>query len=256
MRLEADGHEVVGFDLAEGQDIRDARAVRLAASGCEAIVHLAGLPDDLGASSEDVMAVNLLGTWNVLVAAQAAGAARVVYASSGKAVGLLEREPAYLPVDDAHPGLPSRPYGLAKWLSEEMCEAFTRASGIATICLRPVLVLDERGWAEQAPGRELPMPPGAASWHLGVFVDVADVADAVALSLSAPDGRHVRALLCAEDIASARPSAGSAAEYLPGVPWRAGAAYPAESRRALIDCAVARDELGWTPHVTWAERRL
>lgn len=255
-RLEAAGHEVSGFDAVAGDDIRDAPAVRAAAEGCEAIVHLAGLPDDLGAPPEDVMAVNLLGTWHVLLAAQAVGADRVVHASSGKALGLLERDPLYLPIDDAHPGLPSRPYGLAKWLSEEMCESFTRASGIATICLRPVLVLDERGWAEQAPGPELPQPGRAASWHLGVFVDVSDVADAVALSLACPDPGHVRALLCADDVASARPSAELAAEHVPGVPWRGGAQYAPGSRAALVDCAVAREALGWTPRVTWAERRL
>ncbi len=42
-QLTADGYEVVGFDLANGQDIRDAPAVREAGRGCAAVVHLAAL---------------------------------------------------------------------------------------------------------------------------------------------------------------------------------------------------------------------
>jgi UDP-glucose 4-epimerase len=115
--LEDEAFAVRGFDAADGDDVRDAAALRRAAEGAEAIVHLAGLPDDRGGDPADVMAVNLGGTWNVLPGARAAGVERVVYFSSGKALGMLEREPAYLPIDDDHPGLPSRPYGLAKWLA-------------------------------------------------------------------------------------------------------------------------------------------
>ncbi len=78
----------------------------------------------------------------LLAAARQEGVGRVIHASSGKALGMLERDPRYLPIDDAHPGLPARPYGLAKWLSEEMCEAFTGAHGVETLCLRPVFVVE------------------------------------------------------------------------------------------------------------------
>jgi nucleoside-diphosphate-sugar epimerase len=241
---------VAGFDVADGDDVRDADAVRAAAHGTEAIVHLAGLPDDLGAPAADVMAVNLLGTYNVLLAAREARVSRVVYASSGKALGMLERPPAYLPIDDAHPGLPVHPYGLAKWLSEECCRAFTAETGIATICLRPVLVLDADGWAALNGAHELP-PARGPEWHLGVFVDVADVAEAVLAALRCPDPGHIRALLCADEIAARRPTAELVAEHLPQARWRDGAPYPAGSRRALVDTAVARDVLGWRPRRGW-----
>src|SRR5690606_7067995 len=113
---------------------------------------------------------------------------------SGKALGMAERPPAYLPIDDAHPGLPSRPYGLAKWLSEELCQAFTADTGTATICLRPVFVV-----CPDDPPRP-PAPPDAP-WDLGVWVDVHDVADAVLAALRCPDPGHTRLLLCADDLA-------------------------------------------------------
>ncbi len=73
------------------------------------------------------MAVNVLGTWHVLLAAEAAGAGRVVYFSSGQVFGLAEGErlPDYFPVDDAHPRRAMRPYGLSKCLAEDLCAGFT-----------------------------------------------------------------------------------------------------------------------------------
>jgi nucleoside-diphosphate-sugar epimerase len=249
--LEEAGHEVSGFDVDRG-DICDAAAVRSALAGMDAVVHLAGLADDRAGAPEEVLTVNLLGTWNVLVGARAEGVGRVIYASSGKALGMLEREPDYLPVDDAHRGMPARPYGLSKWLAEEMCEVFSADTGIATICLRPVLVLDAEGYERFAGLSELPLPDTAAAWHLGVFVDVEDVAAAIVASFECPDPGHARLLLCADDIASDRPSAELAAEHLPNVPWRDGG--PVPGRTALIDCSAAEELLGWKPKHGWLNR--
>jgi len=56
----------------------DPSSVRRAARGCAAVVHAEALPHDTAGSPEDIMAVNVLGTWHVLLAAEAAGAGRVV----------------------------------------------------------------------------------------------------------------------------------------------------------------------------------
>lgn len=249
--LEAAGHAVTGFDLADGHDVRDAAAVAAAASGHDAIVHLAGLPGDREDHPDQVMAINLAGTWNVLLAARAAGVSRVVHCSSGKALGMLERDPEYLPVDDAHPGLPSRPYALSKWLTEEMCAAFTKESGISTICLRPVFVADEAAWKSLRDVDELPPARGSA-WHLGVVVDVRDVATAFAAALTCPDPGHVRLLLCADEIAADRPAPEVAAEHLPSVPWRR-VPVPG-SQIALVDASAAKAVLGWAPRFGWRDR--
>lgn len=250
--LVASGHDVAGFDLADGHDVRDAAAVGAAASGHDAIVHLAGLPGDREDHPGTVMEINLVGTWNVLLAARSAGAGRVVFCSSGKALGMLERDPDYLPVDDAHPGLPSRPYALSKWLAEEMCEAFTNETGISTICLRPVFIADDAAWEALRDVDELPPARGAA-WHLGVVVDVRDVASAFAAALVCPDPGHVRLLLCADEIAAGRPTLDVVREHLPAVPWRASRP-AADSRAALVDSSAARATLGWAPRFGWRDR--
>jgi nucleoside-diphosphate-sugar epimerase len=253
--LSAAGHEVRTFDLGAGQDIMDAAAISAAASGVEAIVHAAGIPDDDSdwSLAPTTMRVNLAGTYNVLLAARDQGVGRVVHLSSGKSLGMLERDPDYLPIDDAHRGLPSQPYALSKWLAEEMCEAFTRESGVSTICLRPVLVLDDSRYPQLAAGEELPPAPGAAAWHLGVFVDVEDVASATVAAVDCPDPGHARLLLCADDIGAERPTAELIAEHLPDVPWRGAELAPGE-RRALADCAPAKEILGWRPRKGWGDR--
>ncbi|MBB4661728.1 NAD-dependent epimerase/dehydratase family protein [Conexibacter arvalis] len=252
--LEAAGHEVVPFDLAHGDDVTDAAAVAAAARGVDAIVNAAGIPDDDAdwELAPVTMPVNLLGTWNVLLAARAHGVGRVVHLSSGKALGMLERDPDQLPVDDRHRGLPSLPYALSKWLAEEMCEAFTRETGVSTICLRPVLVLDSTRYPALAAGPELPPVPGMR-WHLGVWVDVDDVARAAVAAVDCPDPGHARLLLCADEIAAERPTAELVAEHLPDVPW-VGPPLEPGSRRALVDCTPARELLGWEPRVRWADR--
>jgi nucleoside-diphosphate-sugar epimerase len=247
------GHEVRGFDLADGCDVLDAASVSEAAAGREAIVHVAGLAGDRGRAAADVMAVNLIGTSNVLLAAEARGGPRVIHMSSGRALGILERDPDYLPLDDDHRGLPSAPYALSKWLSEEMCEAFTRRTGVQTICLRPVQVFDDADYERalrQHPGDR----PSGRWWHLGVHIHVQDVASAVAAAVECVGPPHIRLLLCAADIADRRPTLELVAKHTPHVPWRGGAEFQDDPHRSLIDIRRAEAILRWRPTREWPGR--
>ena len=70
------GHDVTGFDLADGDDLLDLAQVKAAAVGCSAVVHLGAVAHDSLGSPEQIMAVNVLGTWHTLLAAEQAGAHR------------------------------------------------------------------------------------------------------------------------------------------------------------------------------------
>jgi nucleoside-diphosphate-sugar epimerase len=169
-----------------------------------AIVHVAGVAGDRSAKPEAVMATNVLGHVARAAGRRGEGVQRVVYLSSGKALGLIERDPDYLPVDDDHRGLPSLPYALSKWLAEEMCAAFSTRTGIQTLCLRPVQVFDAEGYAAAA-GRTWSASDGG-HWHLGVHIDVRDVASACAAALTCTAPSHERLLLSAADIAAHEPT--------------------------------------------------
>src|SRR5262249_10739906 len=160
----------------------------------------------------------LVGTSNVLLAAEATGIKRVIHMSSGRSLGMLERKPDYLPMDDDHRGLPSVPYALSKWLAEEMCAAFTYRTGIETICLRPVQVFGDADYARalQAAAQE---PSPGRPWHLATHLHVEDLAVATAAAVRRPVSKHVRLLLCAPDVADRRPTAELVDKFLPEVPW-------------------------------------
>jgi UDP-glucose 4-epimerase len=190
---------------------------------------------------------------NVLVAAETEGVARVVYMSSGRALGMLERDADYLPLDDYHRGLPSVPYALSKWLSEEMCEAFTVRTGVQTLCLRPVQVFDEADYQKALVSAKSSYRP-EGFWALGVHLNVLDLAEAVAAAVRCEAPPHSRMLLCAADIASTQPTAQLVAERTPHIPWRGGQEYEADPFRALVDISKAEQILNWRPVHTWPGR--
>jgi len=248
------GHDVVGYDRLDGDDLLDSAAVRRAADGCAAVVHAAALAHDSAGSPEDIMAVNVLGTWHVLLAAEAAGARRVVYFSSGQVLGLAEGErlPDYFPVDDAHPRRAMRPYGLSKCLAEDLCAGFTARTGIPTVALRPAWVWDPGMYQRiEAQWQANPASEWTPAWEYGQFVDVRDVADAVQRALDVPMAGHHRMLLCAADIAATEPGLVMAGRFAPSVPVRDAARFQGDPWRSLFDCSAAARVLGWQPRYQW-----
>ena len=220
-------------------------------------MHLAALAHDTAGSPEDIMAVNVLGTWHVLLAAEAVGAGRVVHFSSAQVFGIAEGErlPDYLPLDDAHPRRAMRAYGLSKCLAEDLCAGFTARTGIPTVSLRPVWVWDPGMYRRiEARWRADPDSEWTPFWELGGFVDVRDVATAAQQALAVPLAGHHRALLCAADIAATRPSLDMAARLAPSVPVRDAVPFRRDPWRALVDCSAAARVLGWKPRYTWADR--
>jgi UDP-glucose 4-epimerase len=248
------GYEVVGFDRVDGADLLSLPALKRAAAGCAAVVHLAALAHDSAGSPDEIMAVNVLGTWHVLLAAEAAGARRIVHFSSAQVFGTAEGErlPAYFPIDDALPRLAMRPYGLSKRLTEDMCQGFTARTGIATIALRPVAVwTPDRCRQTWERWRADPGSEWEPYWEYGAFVDVRDVATAVEAALTAPLEGHHRALLCAPDIAATASALEQAARLAPDVPVTERTRYEADPWCALVDCAPARRILSWQAVHGW-----
>lgn len=174
-------HEIIGFDLKNGQNILNQQQVRDYVQGCDAVVHLAALLGYSEDNANDVMAVNLLGTWHILTAALEAKVKRIVFFSSVDALGVFkgERQPDYLPLDDAHPCYPTTPYAISKKLGEEMCQFFTNSTGIPTICLRPPGVFDAETYdfiiSNRRSNPDFEWDP---FWEYGAFLDIRDAADA------------------------------------------------------------------------------
>jgi len=75
---------------------------------------------------------NVGGTLNLLKAMQQAGINYFIFSSTAAVYG----EPHYVPIDEAHPTLPTNPYGATKLAVEGMLHWFETAYGLKSIRLR------------------------------------------------------------------------------------------------------------------------
>ena len=254
--LRLQGYEVVSFDLAHGQDILNLAQVEEATDGCDSVVHLAAhLGDE--ADNTEVINVNVAGMWNVLQAAARHSVKRVVFASSVEVLGVFrgERAPDYLPLDDESPCYPASAYAMSKRLGEEMCCAWTRTTGISSLCLRLPGVFAKEDYEYIIRSRNETLEfEWSPFWQYGAFLDVRDAASAIQNGLTCSFSGHENLLLCAEDISSASLSSIELVEkLLSNVEWRGGSEYEARPFKSLVDCRRAHRILGWHPQHRWRE---
>lgn len=107
----------------------------------EVIVHLAAIPiaDASKRFIEDMFAINLQGTTNILTAAKDLNGAvrRVVYTSSSMAYGDFTSEN---PAAEDHPTRPLETYGATKLAGEILVSSFQTMFGLETVVIRPSAV--------------------------------------------------------------------------------------------------------------------
>lgn len=121
-----------GVEVVEG-DVRYAHTVESAVRGVEAVVHLAAVCLNKSiADPTESLDVNLLGTQNVLDAANRAGTRRVVFASSASVYG----EPETLPMHESSPVRPLTPYCVAKLAGEQLLAFYGARSKMSWLALR------------------------------------------------------------------------------------------------------------------------
>ena len=253
--LRDSGHSVAEYDLHDAQDILQGPTLRATMRGCDAVLHAAALLGRQGDDRDQIMNVNLQGTWSVLSAAREVGVRRVAFVSSVDALGLFkgERAPDYLPLDDEHPGYPRTPYAISKHLAEQMCRFESEAEALSVICLRPPGVWSEStyGWilAQRAKRPEFEWDP---FWEYGAFIDLRDLGRACVRSIECEfEGFSCVAVASSDITTSGRTSRELAAFVHPTVEWRGGAEYDENPYRSLIDIERARKLLDWTPEFTW-----
>lgn len=121
------------IDFFQG-DITDPESCAGAFSGVSKVVHLAAMGSvvESVAEPQNNFNVNVVGTFNVLNMAVAAGVKKLVFSSTGGA--LMGNTPP--PVSEQSLPKPISPYGASKLCCEAYCQAFSESYDIATICLR------------------------------------------------------------------------------------------------------------------------
>jgi uronate dehydrogenase len=138
------GYRIVGVDRVPRPagahcswvrcDVTDRHALRPAFDGCDAVVHLAGIP--LEADWDRILRVNIDGTQAVLETARRAGVPRVVLASSIHAAGFVPVPDGQEQVPDEVPVQPNTFYGVSKAALEALGSLYHDRYGMDVVCLR------------------------------------------------------------------------------------------------------------------------
>jgi nucleoside-diphosphate-sugar epimerase len=220
--LKTRGHSVRGFDLVATPgadeslvgDLTDGPAVRRAAEGTGALVHLAATPDDDDFLTK-LLPNNIVGVYHVLEAARLAGVRRVVLASSGQVVW-HQRFTGPLPIGPDVPPTPRGWYAATKIFQEGAGKAMAWAHGLSVIAAR-------LGWCPR--NREHVEELARTEWGQDVYLSPGDAGRFFACAALAPaDIRFAVVYACS------RPA-----------------------RQEVYDSHSARELLGYEPLDTWPQ---
>jgi nucleoside-diphosphate-sugar epimerase len=238
------GFDVLSTDIVQSAknlcrfvavDLGNAESLQEIFAGADAVVHLARrrfpytengfdpakgtwkTPDVIGDARR--FNDNTAMTYNVLAAAIAAGAKKIVSGSSLAVYGLfyppMEVVPDYLPVDEDHPRRPHDPYGLSKLVGEAMCDSFSRKAEVQIASLRFSGIYADENARVLAERRKNPIVRGpGALWS---YVDVRDAATACRLALQADFQGHETFNICAPTTIMDEPTEDLIRRYLPKV---------------------------------------
>lgn len=241
-------------------DLRDPAAVARACAGVAVVYHQAARPS-VPRSVEDPQGtfdVNVLGTHHLLLAARAAGARRLVMASSSSVYG----DQPELPKHEGMAPMPASPYAAQKLAGEQLGMAFSRSLGLEVVALRYFNVYGPRqdptsAYAAVIPAFVAALLAGRAPTIFGdgeqtrdfTYVEdvvranlaAGDVAGAGGHALNVAGGRRVSLLELYDQLARLCGAAGRAPVHAPP--------RPGDVRDSLASVARAAEVLGWRPEV-------
>lgn len=235
------------------KDIRHYKDIKPLFRGVDCVFHLAAQariqPSIINPAGS--FGNNVVGTFNVLLAAKENKVKKFIYSASSSAYGDQEK----LPLKETMLPRIKNPYALFKYMGEEMCQLFYNLYGLPTVCLRYFNVYGERQVVD-----------GPYSTVIGIFLRQKE--NDLPLTIIG-DGNQRRDFTYVKDIARANILAarskrvighlvnvGSGNNYSVNeiakmindrhkyIPPR-----PGEARVTLADISKAKRILNWTPRV-------
>jgi UDP-glucose 4-epimerase len=249
-------------------DILDYPALLAATRGVDFVSHQAAQLE-IFRSTDDPLAdlqINTVGTLNVLKAAKAAGVRKVINASSACIYGQVDG-----PTPEGHLPVPNWAYGVSKLAAERYGTIYSEYHDLPVVNLRYSIVYGEREWYRRV--LTVFLSRARTGQPLVIFGDGSQVRDYLyvgdlvrlhrrCLELPIADGKSYNVgtgvpttvVQLAEAVreASGQPletvfedvAEGSFSKLVPDKKRNA-----AELKTMLLDCALARRELGWSAEV-------
>jgi UDP-glucose 4-epimerase len=243
-------------------DITNYGQVISAMDGCDAVIAVAARPSNANYVEEDVFVTNVSSMWNVCRAAEQLKIRPVVLGSSYNSIGAMGtaarwepkqvKPPEYFPLDEHSYTRSEEAYSVAKWLGEEVGQAFARRSPWMSIASMRL-----NGLWNDARFRQLHANPITDVWErcqgFWTYVHIKDAATACVLSIES-DGwtGHHRFFLNADDTMIDVPTMEAIAEVYPDVPVRE----ELEGFQAPLSTANAKELIGWSPEYSWRHERF
>lgn len=212
--------------------------------GCDAVIHLAAIPNPVGTEDHKVHSNNVNSAFNGFRACGELGIKKICYASSVNAIGLAyANQPLkfkYFPIDEEYPVNPTDSYALAKHEAEIQAKAFVNwfpGTKIALMRIHEVApkkdVADEhdQNWKDAAVGQ------------LWGWVHPQATARACLAALEKADNYEGAQIfnVIAPDTTQKTPSKELAKKYYPDAEIRPGL----EGNNAFWTTEKARKILGW-----------
>ncbi len=245
-------------------DIGDARGVRRACRGVEAVFHHAAQVS-VPASIEDPVAsyrINVMGTLSVLEGARAEGVERFVFAASSAIYG----DSPELPKAETMTPMPLSPYASGKHAGEQLLEVWARAFGMKTVSLRYFNIFGPRQ-ADDSPysgviaifarrlleGREVVIHGDGMQTRDFTYVENVVQANLLAVGAAKLEPGEVFNVGTEESVSlndlyeHMRRLVGGSREAVHGPPR------PGDIRHSSATCARIRERLGYRPTVGWRE---
>lgn len=226
-------------------DTTDEDTVAAALAGCDAVAHLAAIPNPDHADARTLHRINTVSTFTVLSLAGEAGITRAAIASSINAYGVPFNHhcplPAYFPIDEELPADIDDPYSLSKAQDELTAAMAASRWGMSIVALRLPhtgdAALFDRLLARNTAGPEIAVREGWGYLHED------DAAEAFLAALTPrAAGAHI-ALLSADDTLLPWPTEAALARWAPGVPHR----LRFTGRSRAIDTSRAQSLLDFQP---------
>jgi nucleoside-diphosphate-sugar epimerase len=131
-RMDADAEALQAFGEVVTGELGDLERMKELCRGIDTVVHLAANPSP-NATWQSLLEPNIIGAYNMFVAAKTAGCRRVIYASSIHAVSGY---PPDVQVKTHEPVNPGDLYGVTKCFGEALGRYMAEQEGLSVIALR------------------------------------------------------------------------------------------------------------------------
>lgn len=234
-------------------DITQYDQLKNAFAGCDAIIHLAGIPNPMLGEETEVFQTNTTGVFNAALAAGNLNIPKLVLASSDCALGITFSHqltsPAYLPLDEEHPTAPDNCYGMSKLVGEQIAEGMAKRFGMSILSLRISAVQDSEIYKADWFIHDLHNPERGVTDNLWSYIDVRDCARAFRLAVEADIPGHEIITIASHETRAIVPSEELIARYFPNTPLRK----PIQGFQSFQDCSKAKKLLKFEAKYSWRE---